>query len=74
LPLGFVAGAPLLVAGLPLATMAALKAWLFARHVRAVRFSAWQLLCFVLLQPVLDAAYTWGFVRGLWYALRGRWR
>ncbi len=74
LPLGFVAGPPLLVAGLPLATMAALKAWLFARHVRAVRFSAWQLLCFVLLQPVLDAAYTWGFVRGLWYALRGRWR
>ena len=47
---------------------------LFARHLRAVRFSAAQLLAFVLLQPVLDAAYTWGFVRGLWYALRGRWR
>ena len=74
LPLGLVAGAPLLVAWLPLATVAALKAWLFARHLRAVRFSAWQLLCFVFLQPVLDAAYTWGFVRGLWYALRGRWR
>jgi hypothetical protein len=53
--------------------VALLKAWLFARHLRAVRFSLGELLAFVFLQPVLDAAYTWGFVRGLGYALRGRW-
>jgi hypothetical protein len=73
LPLGLVAGVSPFVAGLPLAAVAALKAWLFARHLRAVRFSARELVKFVLLQPVLDAVYTWGFVRGLAYALRGRW-
>lgn len=74
LPLGLVAGRPLHVAALPLAVVALLRASLFARHLRAVRFSPRELLGFVFLQPVLDAAYTWGFVRGLWYALRGRWR
>ncbi len=73
LPLGLRAGASFVVSLLPLAVVAVLKAWLFARHLRAVRFSVAELLGFVLLQPALDAAYTWGFVRGLWYAIRGRW-
>jgi GT2 family glycosyltransferase len=72
-PLGLRAGVSLIVTALPLAVVALVKAWLFARHVRSVRFSAGELLGFVLLQPALDAAYTWGFVRGLWYAIRGRW-
>jgi hypothetical protein len=66
-------GVPPLLAVLPLAAVALLKAWLFARRLRAVRFSLGELVRFVFLQPVLDFAYTWGFARGLWYALRGRW-
>jgi hypothetical protein len=73
LSVALVSGASPLLAVLPLAGVAILKAWLFARHLRAVRFSFGELLRFVFLQPVLDFAYTWGFVRGLWYALRGRW-
>jgi GT2 family glycosyltransferase len=72
-PLGLLVGVSPPMAVLPLALVALLKLWLFARHLRAVRFSAGELAAFVFLQPVLDFAYTWGFVRGLWYALRGRW-
>jgi GT2 family glycosyltransferase len=60
-------------AAVPLALVVVFKAWLFARHLRAVRFTPVELAKFVLLQPVLDFAYTWGFVRGLWFAIRGRW-
>jgi GT2 family glycosyltransferase len=72
-PAALLAGASPLVAVLPLAAVALLKLWLFARHLRAVRFTARELGVFALLQPVLDFAYTWGFVRGLWHALYGRW-
>jgi len=74
LVIGLRAGVSPWRAGAPLAAVAVLKAWLFARHLGAVRFSPIELLAFALLQPVLDFAYTWGFLRGLWYALRGRWR
>jgi GT2 family glycosyltransferase len=73
LPAALLAGVPPLVAALPLAAVALLKLSLFARHLRVVRFSLAELLAFLFLQPVLDFAYTWGFVRGLFYALRGRW-
>jgi len=74
LPIALLAGAPPLAAIAPLILVALLKLWLFVRHLRTVRFSAGELAAFVLLQPVLDFAYAWGFVRGLLYALRGRWR
>jgi glycosyl transferase family 2 len=72
LSVGLFAGVPLLAAALPLAAVALLKAWLFSRHLRAVRFTLGELVQFVLLQPVLDIAYARGFLRGLWYALQGR--
>ncbi len=73
LPSALYLGASPLVAALPLVAVAVLKAWLFARHLAAVRFSSGELLRFVVLQPVLDFAYAWGFARGLWFAVRGRW-
>jgi GT2 family glycosyltransferase len=73
LPIALYLGVSPVVAVLPLVAVAVVKAWLFARHVAAVRFSIGELVGFVCLQPVLDFAYTWGFVRGLWYAVRGRW-
>jgi GT2 family glycosyltransferase len=73
LPVALLLGTSPLLAVLPLALVALFKALLFARHLRAVRFSLGELAAFALLQPVLDFAYTWGFLRGLWYALRGRW-
>src|SRR5262249_22547002 len=71
---GLLAGlSPWLVAA-PLAAVVVLKARLIARYLGLVRFSPAEGLRFALLVPVLDLAYTWGFLRGLFYALRGRWR
>jgi GT2 family glycosyltransferase len=74
LALGLGAGISPWLAGAPLVAVVVLKVALFARHVGAVRFSPSEGLRFALLVPVLDFAYAWGFLRGLFYALRGRWR
>ena len=66
-----VAGWPGWVWGSTLALVAAARGRLLARHARAVRFSPGQLLAFVLLQPILDLAYTAGFVEGLLRLARG---
>ena len=67
------AGWPALVWGGALGLVAAAKAALFARHARAVGFSAWGLLAFVLLQPPLDVAFSVGVAEGFWpLARRGR--
>ena len=57
-----------------LGLVAAVKLVLFARHARAVRFSPGELFAFVLLQPVLDAAYAVGIVEGLLQLALGRTR
>ena len=51
--------------GSALVLVGAARGALFARHARAVRFSAGELLAFVLLQPALDLAYTAGILEGL---------
>ena len=70
-PLSLLAGWPGWAWASALALVAAARAVLFARHARAVRFSAGELLAFVLLQPPLDLAYTAGILEGL---LRLAWR
>jgi hypothetical protein len=55
-----------------LALLALAKAGLFLRHLRAVPFTPLELGAFVLLQPVLDASYTVGFVQGLWRVAWGK--
>jgi GT2 family glycosyltransferase len=54
-----------------LALLALAKGWLFLRHLRAVPFTAREFGAFVLLQPLLDASYTVGFVQGLWRVAGG---
>lgn len=49
------------------------KTFLFQRHLRAARFDVLQVIGFWLLQPVLDLAYAYGFIRGLWQVAAGRW-
>ena len=66
-----VAGWPGWVWGSALVLVAAARAHLLARHARAVRFSPGELLAFVLLQPILDLAYTAGFVEGFLRLARG---
>ncbi len=64
-PLWLLAGWPGWVWGSALVLVGAARGALFARHARAVRFSAGELLAFVLLQPALDLAYTAGILEGL---------
>jgi glycosyltransferase involved in cell wall biosynthesis len=54
-----------------LALLALAKGGLFLRHLRAVPFTPLELGAFMLLQPVLDASYTVGFVQGLWRVAGG---
>jgi hypothetical protein len=54
-----------------LALLALAKGGLFLRHLRAVPFTPPEFGAFLLLQPVLDASYTVGFVQGLWRVARG---
>lgn len=68
LALGF--GHPLLAAG-TVGAVVAVKALLFARHLRVVPFSAGEWLVFWLVQPLLDAAYTLGLLQGMWHVARG---
>ena len=70
-PLSLLAGWPGWTWGGALAVVAAARGALFARHARAVRFSAGELLAFVLLQPPLDLAYTGGILEGLLRLARG---
>jgi GT2 family glycosyltransferase len=74
LAIGLLAGISPWLAALPLVAVAVLKAWLFAPYLGIVRFTPSEAVRFALLVPVLDFAYAWGFLRGLVYALRGRWR
>ena len=69
--LSLLAGWPGWAWGSALVLVAAARAALFARHARAVRFSAGELLAFVLLQPLLDLAYTAGILEGLLRLARG---
>ncbi len=62
--LSLLAGWPGWAWGSALGLVAAARGALFARHARAVRFSADELLAFVLLQPLLDLAYTAGILEG----------
>jgi Flp pilus assembly protein TadB len=71
-PLSLVLGSPSLRWVSALVAVAVVKAVLFARHARAVRFSAGELLAFALLQPPLDVAYAAGILEGLWLRARGR--
>ncbi len=66
------AGWPVWLWGSALGFVAAVKAALFAEHARAVRFSLGELGAFVLLQPVLDVAFTTGVAEGFWQLVRGR--
>ena len=70
-PLSLLAGWPGWAWGSALVLLAAARGALFARHARAVRFSAGELLAFVLLQPLLDLAYTAGILEGLLRLARG---
>ena len=70
-PLSLLAGWPGWAWGSALALVALVRGALFARHARAVRFSAGELLAFVLLQPALDLAYTAGVLEGLLHLARG---
>jgi hypothetical protein len=71
LPLSLLAGWPVWAGGSALGLVALARGALFARHARAVRFSAGELLAFVLLQPPLDLAYTAGILEGLLRLARG---
>jgi glycosyltransferase involved in cell wall biosynthesis len=72
LPLSLLAGWPVWAGGCALGVVALARGALFARHARAVRFSAGELLRFVLLQPPLDVAYTAGILEGLLRLAGGR--
>ena len=58
----------------PLALVASAKLTLQARHARAVRFSAWESLAFVALQPAFDLTFSVGVLEGVWQLARGRTR
>jgi GT2 family glycosyltransferase len=66
-----VLGSPAWSWGGALALLALAKGGLFLRHLRAVPFTPPEFGAFLLLQPVLDASYTVGFVQGLWRVARG---
>ena len=68
--LSLLAGWPGWAWGSALVLVAAARGTLFARHARAVRFSAGEWLAFVLLQPLLDLAYTAGILEGLLHLAR----
>jgi len=70
-PLSLLAGWPGWAWGSGLVLIAAARVALFARHARAVGFSPGELLAFVLLQPLLDLAYTAGILEGLLRLARG---
>jgi GT2 family glycosyltransferase len=70
--LGVLAGWPAWLWGGVLAFVASVKAALFGRHARAVRFTAGELLGFVLLQPAFDVAFTVGVAEGFRHLLRRR--
>ena len=70
-PLSLVAGWPAWGWGSALVLVAASRVALLARHARAVRFTAGELLAFALLQPALDLAYTAGILEGLLRFSRG---
>jgi GT2 family glycosyltransferase len=70
-PLSLVCGWPAWGWGSALVVVAATRGALFARHARAVRFSAGELFVFVLLQLPLDFAYTAGILEGLLRLSRG---
>lgn len=72
LPLLLLAGGPVWPGAGALGLVAAARGALFARHARAVRFSAGEGLAFVLLQPPLDVAYTAGILEGFLRLARGR--
>jgi hypothetical protein len=69
--LSLLAGWPGWAWGSALVLVAAARGTLFARHARAVRFSAGEWLAFVLLQPLLDLAYTAGILEGCLGLARG---
>ena len=50
----------------------ALKALLFLRYVRSLRFEPRDVAALALLQPALDTAYAAGVIRGVWHLLRRR--
>ena len=63
-PLSLLAGWPVWAWAGPLGLVAVARGALFARHARAVRFSAGERVAFVLLQPLLDLTYTAGILEG----------
>jgi GT2 family glycosyltransferase len=70
-PLILLPGWPRWAWGSGLVLVAAARAALFAGHARAVRFSGLELVAFVLVQPLLDLAYTAGILEGLLGLARG---
>jgi GT2 family glycosyltransferase len=68
--LGVLAGWPVFLWGGVLALVAAVKAALLGPHARAVRFTAPELLAFVLLQPAFDVAFTVGVAEGFRHLFR----
>ena len=65
-------GQPPWLWGGALVLVAAVKAFFFAGHARAVRFSPGELGAFVLLQPLLDLAFSLGVAEGFWQLARRR--
>ncbi len=66
------AQAPILFWIVPLVAMAVMKLFLFARHLRAVRFNGWEMIRFVAFQPALDLSYTVGLAHGIWLLFLSR--
>jgi hypothetical protein len=66
-----VLGWPVWSWGGALGLLALAKGGLFLRHLRAVSFTPREFGAFLLLQPLLDASYTVGFVQGLWRVAGG---
>jgi hypothetical protein len=48
-----------------------LRALLYRRHAKATRLRPWEAVAIALVQPLLDTAFTEGFVEGLWFVARG---
>jgi hypothetical protein len=66
-PLSLLAGWPAWLWGAAIGVVLLAKAVLFARHARAVHLSLWEGVAFVLLQPLLDLAFSAGVAEGFWH-------
>lgn len=59
------------IAGLALAAVVVPRVLLYRRHAVAVRLHPLEAARLVLVQPLLDLAFTGGVIEGFWYLARG---